>query len=222
LAVVAAVMVVLALAVVLLASDEERASQYADAAAEGNPDAIFGLFVERYRTGDVEGALLYLDADLEVPFTNLGDPMTWMAGLIEYQAALYGRDEPGPSVCEGTSESGWVSCTFTEATGSALAAVGLSEPTYRGKVADGRVVEYELAKSRVEGLSTTAGTTDFFERPLGEYAAKIDPEGMAAQCDVARGLEAGELTSGFPLVKNQQCGAFIAGFLDDYLATLSS
>jgi len=33
-------------------------------------------------------------------------------------------------------------------------------------------------------------------------------------------LQTGELTSGFPVVFNQQCGAFLAGFVNDYQATL--
>ena len=215
----AALMVALVIAVVLVSSDQEPASPYADAAAGGEPDAIFGLFVESYRTGDVEGALPYVDPDLSVLFTGIGDPLTWMPGLIEFQGALYGRDEPGPSVCEGPNESGWVSCTFTEAADGALTAVGFAETTYRGKLADGRIVTYEFP-ARVEGDVTISGVSDAFEIPLGEYAAAIDPEGMAAQCDVARGLQTGELTSGFPVVFNQQCGAFIAGFLDEDLATL--
>ncbi|MBT8164898.1 MAG: hypothetical protein KJO97_05040 [Acidimicrobiia bacterium] len=215
----AAVIVALVIGVVALSSGQKRVSQYADAAAAGEPDAIFGLFVESYRTGDVAGALPYVDADLSVLFTNLSDATTWMPGLIEFQGALYGRDEPGPSVCEGPDESGWVSCTFTEPADGILAAAGFPETTYRGKLADGRIVTYQFP-GRAEGDVTISGITDSVEIPLGEYAAGIDPEGMAAQCDVARGLQAGELTSGFPLVKNQQCGAFIAGFLDDYLATL--
>jgi len=214
----AALMVALVIAVVLVSGNQEPASPYADAAAGGEPAAILGLFVESYRTGDVEGALPYVDPDLSVGFTNLGDAITWMPGLIEFQDALYERDEPGPSVCEGPAESGWVSCTFTEAADGVWAAAGFPETTYRAKLADGRIVVW-LWPGSAEG-ELLWGAFDDVERPLGLYAAEVDPEGMAAQCDVARGLEAGELVSGFPLVLNQQCGAFLAGFLDDYQATL--
>jgi len=213
----AAAVVALVIAGVLLSSDEEPVSQYADAAAGGEPAAIFGLFVDSYRTGDMEGALPYVDADISSPF--LGDAITWMPGLIEFQGALYGRNEPGPSVCEGPDESGWVSCTFTEAADGILAAAGFPETTWRGKLADGRIVTFVLP-GRAEGDVILSHTADAVERPLGEYAAEVDPEGMAAQCDIARSLETGELVTFQPVVYNQQCGAFIAGFLDDYLATL--
>jgi len=169
------------------------------------------LFVESYRTGDVEGALPYVDADISIPFL-VGDLTTWMPGLIEFQGALYGRDEPGPSVCEGPDESGWVSCTFTEAADGVLAAAGFPETTWQGKVADGRIVAFHFSGTESTALNS-------FEIPLGKYAAEIDPEGMAAQCDIARALQTGELTSP-PVVYNQQCGAFLAGFLDDYQASV--
>jgi len=215
----AAVIVALVIGVVALSGDQDPVSQYADAAAAGQPDAIFGLFMESYRTGDVEGALPYVDADLFVTFSGVSDAITWMPGVIEFEGALHGRDEPGPSVCEGPDESGWLTCTFTEDPDGLLAAAGFPELTYRSKVADGRLVTFEWPE-RVEPDATVAGVFDWVERLLGEYAAEIDPEGMATQCDVARGLQTGELTSGFPVVHNQQCGAFLAGFVDDYRATL--
>jgi len=215
----AAVIVALVIGVVALSSDQDPVSQYTDAAAAGQPDAIFGLFMESYRTGDVEGALPYVDADLSVTFSDVSDAITWMPGVIEFEGALYGRDEPGPSVCEGPDESGWLSCTFTGDPDGLLAAAGFPELTYRSKVADGRLVAFEWPE-RVEPDATVSGSFDSVERLLGEYAAEIDPEGMAAQCDVARGLQTGELTSGFPVVFNQQCGAFLAGFVNDYQATL--
>jgi len=216
LAAAAAVIVALVVGVVALSSDQDPVSQYAEAAAGGEPAAIFGLFVESYRTGDVEEALTYVDADLSIS-ALVGDLTTWMGGLIEFQGALYGRDEPGPSVCEGPNESGWVSCTFTEAADGVLAVAGFPETTWRGKVADGRMVMYQLP-GRAEGDVTIAYVEDF-EKALGEYAAEIDPEGMAAQCDLADALQTGEAMN-LPVLFNQQCGAFLAGFLDDYRATL--
>ena len=213
----AAVIVALVVGVVALSGDQDPVSQYADAAAAGESDAIFGLFLESYRTGDVEGALPYVDADLSVHFSDVSDAITWMPGVIEFEGALYGRDEPGLSVCEGPDESGWLSCTFTEDPDGLLAAAGFPELTYRSKVADGGLVTFQWPE-RVE--PDARGAFDSVERLLAEYAAEIDPEGMAAQCDVARGLQTGELTSGFPVVHNQQCGAFLAGFVNDYQATL--
>ena len=43
--------------------------------------------------------------------------------------------------------------------------------------------------------------------------------GMAAQCDWESSVRTGELVY-IPVVYNQECGEFLAGFVDEYIATL--
>ena len=52
----------------------------------------------------------------------------------------------------------------------------------------------------------------------GDYAAGIDPDGMATQCDLLAAFEGTDNVFA-PVAFNQQCATFLTGFLDDYVAT---
>ena len=215
---------VLVLAVGYLAfggGDEESSSQYADAAAGGDPMAIAGLFSDSFRTGDVDTVVAYLHPDFQppgIPEDEVGILSAW----IEFEGALYGRDNPGSSTCQGPINDGWYFCTYIEPEGSALASVGRSEVTWGSQIVDG-LVRALVAPGDILGDSTiTNGIHDFFEWPLGEFAKTADSEGSAAACDVLAVVQAQAnlYTMGTGVVYNQECGEFLAGFVDEYSASL--
>ena len=141
----------------------------------------------------------------------------WLPGLIEFEGVLYGRDEPGPSVCGGPNPSGFVVCTFTESPDSVLRTLGLPEVTWVAQVVDGRIVNLQFPGGLVGDVITPIAR-DILERPLGDYAAGIDPDGMATQCDLLAAFEGTDNVFA-PVAFNQQCATFLTGFLDDYVAT---
>jgi len=214
----ATALVVAVVMAVVFTSDGQPPSQYADAAATGDARAVLGVFAESYRTGDVETALKYVDPEMTITSMARHPGFEWLPGLIEFEGVLYGRDEPGPSVCEGPNENGFVLCTFTESPDSLLVAAGLPEVTWAAQVVDGRIGNLQFPGGRV-GEVITPVVRDVFERLLGEYAEGIDPEGTATQCDLLAAFEVNDNLFA-PVVFNEQCATFLTGFLDGYAATL--
>ncbi len=113
-------------------------------------------------------------------------------------------------------------CTFTESSDSPLTALGIPEVTWVGRVEDGLIVSLQRPGVLLENMALERIPV-IFEGPLAGFAGQADPQGVAAECDPAAAFEQGLLFgSGPQIVYGEQCGAFLAGFADDYAAAQGS
>jgi hypothetical protein len=217
-----AVIAALVLASVFLTGGEESNSQYAEAAAGGDPQAIAGLFSDSFRIGDVDTIIEYLHPEFNTR-ELADDEVGLLSAWVEFEGALYERNEPGPSTCQGPFDDGWYHCTYVSAPGGILASVGYPETSWSAQIVDGLIRRMDIAgELPEETLLMTNYVINDFEKPLGEYALEADPDGSAAACDVLAAVQDGKLqTRGIGTVYNQACGAFLADFVDDYAASLS-
>lgn len=216
-----AVIAAIVVAAVFLTGGEESKSQYADAAAGGDPQAVAGLFADSFRIGDVDTIVEYLHPEFNTrEFAE--DDIGLLSAWVEFEGALYGRDEPGPSTCQGPDD-GWYFCTYVSSPDGVLASVGYFETTWSAQIVDGLIRRMDVAgELSFAGLMTNYVINDF-EKPLGEYALAADPDGSASACDVLAAVQAGDVqTRGVGTVHDQACGEFLAGFVDDYAASLGS
>jgi len=217
-----AVIAALVLAAVFMTGGDESRSQYAEAAAGGDPQAVAGLFSDSFRVGDVDTVVAYLHPDFETR-ELADDEIGLLSSWIEFEGALYGRDEPGPSTCQGPVSDSWYHCTYVSAPDGVLASVGYPETSWSAQIIDGLIRRMDIAgELPPETLLMTNYVINDLEKPLGEYALAADPDGSAAACDVVAAIQAGELqTRGVGTVHNRECGEFLAGFVDEYAASLS-
>lgn len=220
----AALILVIGLAVALTRSDDTPVvtdqpspgvSQYEEAAETGDPRAVLGIFAESYRVGDVETALEYADSEIvivpnvagmeESPLRNRVSNFDELSGRIAFEGELYQRAEPGASECFGPNENDFVWCTFTESDDSPLAAIGVTEVTWSARIEEGRIVTLHTPGVLQDDMDLQKIEV-IFEGPLRDYVAFEDPEGSATECRVGE--------------SDGQCGSFLAGYVDDYLAWL--
>ncbi len=188
-------------------------SRYLEGAEAGDARAVLGIFAERYRVGDVETALSYADPEIvfvvnvagmqESPLRNRVSNFDELPDRIDFERELYQRNDPGASSCFGPNENGFVWCTFTESADSPLAAAGIQEVTWAARIENGRIVTVHTPGVLQDDMDLEK-IAFIFEEPLREYVAFADPEGSATECNVA--------------ASGEQCGSFLAGYIDDYLS----
>lgn len=216
-----AVIAAIVVASVLLIGGDESKSLYAEAAAGGDPQAVAGLFADSFRIGDVDTIVDYLHPDFSTRRPT-NDQVAFVSSWVEFEGALYGREEAGPSVCE-SADNGWVFCTYVDPPGSVLASVGRAETTWAAQILDGQIRRMDLPGDLVELVTTVNYIMEDFETPLGSFARAEDPDGSGTACDVVGSLpNTVVLNAGLGTVYDKTCGAFLAGFVDDYAASLGS
>ena len=185
---------------------------------------------EGYRIGDIETAISYADPDITVvgnvagmeegPLLERPSRYEWLPGMVAFEGVLYGRDDAGASTCFGPNENNFVWCTFTEGPDSPLAAVGVPEGTWVARVEDGLIVTLQTPGVLLENMDLER-ISEIFEGPLSDFARQADPEGLATECEPQAAFEQG-LSFGAgasrSIVGSEQCGSFLAGFVDDFVA----
>lgn len=118
------------------------------------------------------------------------------------------------------NESNFVWCTFTEGPDSPLAAVGVPEVTWVARVEDGLIVTLQTPGVLLDNMNLER-IPGIFEGPLADFAGLADPEGLATERDpqaaFEQGLSFGAGASG-SIVGSEQCGSFLAGLVDDFVA----
>jgi len=208
-------------AAALLGGEEQSKSQYAEAAAAGDPLAVAGLFADSYRIGDADTVVDLLHPEF-ASRALAEDEVGFLSAWVEFEGALYGRTEPGASTCVAGSED-WYFCSYTDPAGSVLAKVGRAETAWAAQIVDGQVRRLDIAGDLFDGSAITNYLMTDFERLLGTFAAEADPAGSADACDALTAVQTGEFnTIGAGTVYNKACGEFLAGFVDDYAASLGN
>jgi hypothetical protein len=230
-AAVVAVVVAVAGTIALVSNNEDPVSQYEAAAQTGDTQAVLGIFAEAYRIGDIDTALRYADPSIVINTNVAGmeelplertSRYEWLPGMIAFEAELYGRSDPGTSNCFGPNENDFVWCTFAESSDSPLAAVGVTEVTWVGRVEDGLIVTLQNPGVLQENMDLERIDV-IFEGPLADYAGQADPQAAATQCDPAAALEQDLKFGAQPqIVYSEQCASFLAGFINDFVATQTS